>query len=184
MRLHTRNSAGGYLNFGNKPRFRYSAWLLLAGSLLGSGGVQAIEDVPMLDLTKLLGEAARSQPLAVTVEAWNRGGRTEEGRYFRTTSSSLGVMYTDLSSLQTSLYMRRARIRTEFGSEGDPFETGAVVGDSTLTVDCRTMTYQHGGTQLRDRDGRVTKELGELSELADSKREGPWYEASMLLCSS
>lgn len=184
MRLLMRCLAATQFIYDSKGCRGLCAWLVLAGGILGAVGVQAADEVPMLDLTKLLGGVARSQPLAKTVEAWERDGRPESGRYFRTTSSRLGVMYTDLSSLQTSLYMRRALIRTEFGDDGDPFGTGAVLGDSILMVDCRTMTYQHGGTQLRTRDGRVTRELGDRSELADSRREGPWYEASMLLCSS
>lgn len=160
-----------------------AACLLLVGGVVGLKAAWATDEEPMIDVTALLGELARSKPLSETVAAWERQGRPESERYFRTTSNQLGTLFTDLSSLQVSMYMRRASIRTVFGKDGDPFESGAIAADSTLTVDCRTMTYQYGETKLLDKSGRVLRNLNELSELAESKREGPWYEASMLLCS-
>lgn len=160
-----------------------AAYVLLVGGCLAAGACWAGDDEPMVDVTALLGELARSKPLSETVAAWERQGRPESERYFRTTSSQLGTLFTDLSSLQVSMYMRRASIRTVFGKDGDPFESGAIAADTTLTVDCRSMTYQHGKTQLIDNNGRVFRSLDELSEPAESRREGPWYEASMLLCS-
>ena len=169
---------------GGHVRTSLAACLLLVGGVLALETAWAGDEEPVIDVTALLGELARSKPLSETVSAWEKRGRPESERYFRTTSNQLGVLFTDLSSLQVSMYMRRASIRTLFGENGDPFESGAVAADSTLTVDCRTMTYQHGETKLLDKDGKILRELNELSEPADSKREGPWYEASMLLCSS
>jgi len=144
---------------------------------------EAEERIPSLDVSKLLGESARRVSITSTLSAWERRGRPPSERYFLTTSSQLGAVFTDLASLQKSMYMRRASIRTEFNDGADPFRSGAKFADSILTVDCRTLTYQWGETKLRAIDGKVLVDLGGLSDIKDSRLEGPWHEASLLLCS-
>lgn len=165
--------------------FAAFAGLMIACGLVGPEVARATEgEAPEIDVSKLLGEVARSKSIAVTVSAWEQKGRPDSERYFVTTSSQLGTMFTDLASLQKSMYMRRASIRTVFAKDADPFKSGADFSDAILTVDCRTMSYQFGDTKLRRKNGEVVMDLGGLSDPAESKREGPWYEASMLLCSS